>query len=81
MGEYTEPLAELRWHYGEAYAIRHPGPDTWLAQRRDDRTVLRSDSAEGLLEKIRADYAERPVPRQYGGGGQPSARSRFTVEG
>ena len=65
MGEYTNDLTELRHHYGEAYLISHPGPDTWLAQRRDDRTLLRSDSAASLLEKIRADYAERPVPRQH----------------
>ena len=47
--------------------IKLPRPGTWTAQRRDDRAVLRSDSAASLLELIRADYAERPVPRQQGG--------------
>jgi len=33
----------------------------WLAQRRDDRSVLRAESARELLAKIRADYRDRPV--------------------
>ncbi len=82
MGEYTDLLAELRHHYGSAYLISHPEPDVWLAQRRDTRETLRAESASELLEKIRADYAAHPVSRhQRGGGGQPPAHSRFTVEG
>jgi hypothetical protein len=80
VSEYTEPLAELRWHWGSAYIINRTGLGRWTAERRDTREVLRSDSAAGLLELIRTDYAERPVPRQHGGG-QPPERSRFTVEG
>ena len=40
--------------------------DMWLAQRRDDRKVLRAGNPEKLLELIRADYAERPVNRYLG---------------
>ena len=46
-----EPLAELRWHYGEAYIINCTGPGRWTAERRDDRTVLHARSAAELLEK------------------------------
>jgi hypothetical protein len=54
----------------------------WLAQRRDDRSVLRAESVAELLTLVRDDYAAHPVSRhQHGGGGQPPARSRFTVEG
>lgn len=58
-----EPLAELRWHYGEAYIINCTGPGRWTAERRDDRTVLHARSAAELLEKIRDDYRDRPVRR------------------
>ncbi len=58
-----DDLAELRWHWGSAYLIDRPGPDVWLAQRRDDRTTLRATSAAGLLDKIYADYRDRPVSR------------------
>jgi hypothetical protein len=63
VGEYTEPLAELRWHWGSAYLITHPRLRTWLAERRDDRTVLRAESADDLLNLIRDDYRDRPVSR------------------
>jgi hypothetical protein len=67
VGEYTEPLAELRWHWGSAYLISHPRRAVWLAQRRDDRTVLRAGSAGELLDRIRADYAAHPVSRRTAG--------------
>jgi len=57
-------LDDLIWHWGDAYVIGHLGPDLWLAQRRDDRKVLRADDPVKLLELIRADYAERPVSRR-----------------
>ncbi len=82
MGDYTEPLAELRHHWGSAYLIEHPGPDVWIAQRRDDRTVLRATSAAALLRKIRADYDERPVSRRTSGADRPQAQGcRFRPEG
>jgi hypothetical protein len=56
-------LDDLRWHWGEAYLIHHLGPDTWVAQRRDSRATIGAKSPEGLRERIKADYASRPVPR------------------
>lgn len=58
-----EDLAYLRWHYSGAYVIQHPAPDVWLAQRTDDNTTLTAETPDGLLDLIRVDYAERPVPR------------------
>ena len=84
MGEYTvtDDLAEMRWHWGSAYIIEHPGPDLWLAQRRDDRAVLRAGSAAELLDLIRADYAERPVSRRIAGADRPQTPGcRFLPEG
>jgi hypothetical protein len=56
-------LEELRWHWGSAYVISSPEPDTWIAQRRDTHETLRTDDPGTLLGLIRADYAARPVPR------------------
>jgi len=64
VGDYDADLDELRHHWGSAYIIEHPGPDTWVAQRRDSRQTLGAESADGLLAKIRADYAARPVGRR-----------------
>ncbi len=53
----SEPadLAYLCHHYGEAY----------------DGTVLTADSADALLDLIRADYAVHPVSRQIAGADRP----------
>ena len=61
----SEPvnLAYLCHHYGEAYEI-HMRRKRYEARRRDDGTVLTADSADALLDLIRADYAERPVSRR-----------------
>lgn len=56
-------LAELKWHWGSAYAVSHPQPDVWLAQRRNDRRVLKAETPGELLDLIRQDYAADPVPR------------------
>ena len=62
--DMDEPLADLRHHWGEAYLIEHPGPDVWVAQRRDrSRSTIGAKNPAELLEKIRVDYATRPVPR------------------
>lgn len=53
----------LRFHWGSAYIITRPGPDIWLAQRRDDYRTLRAADPDTLLSLIRDDYARRPVPR------------------
>ncbi len=62
--DWEEPLDDLRWHYGEAYLIEYfPGPDRWVAQRRDSHATISTGSPDGLLDLIRADYAAHPVPR------------------
>ena len=60
----SEPvnLAYLNHHYDEAYEI-NMRRGRYEARRRDDGTVLTADSADALLDLIRADYAARPVPR------------------
>jgi hypothetical protein len=63
---WDEPLAALCWHWGSAYAIARPAPDTWIAERRDTHETLRDSTPFGLREKIIADYAERPVARKDG---------------
>ena len=55
-------LAELRWHWGDAYAIACAG--AFRAVRRDNGRVLTAGSAERLRMLIRADYSRRPVPRR-----------------
>jgi len=62
-----EDLAYLRWHYCGAYVVNHPAPDVWIAQRTNDRRVLRAETPDGLLMLMRQDYAENPVPRQKTG--------------
>jgi len=82
VGEYTEPLAELRHHYGSAYIIEHPEPDVWIAQRRDTRETLRADSHGEPLDRIRDDYAAHPVSRRIAGTDRPeSPGCRFLPEG
>ena len=60
----TEPvnLAYVVYHWSDAYRVnmRH---GVYEAIRRDDGTLLTADSAEELLDLIRADSAARPVPR------------------
>lgn len=57
-------LGELQHHYGGAYMLSHPEPDIWLAIRRDDHTTLRAGTPGELWDLIRADSAQRPIPRQ-----------------
>jgi hypothetical protein len=73
----SEPadLAYLIHHYGEAYEI-NMRRGRYEARRRDDATVLTADSADALLDLIRADYASNPVPRQVA---RPTGRSRSTA--
>jgi hypothetical protein len=65
---WEAPLGELRHHWGEAYVVEYfCATDVWFAQRRDDGGTLTAESAGELGEKIRADYAARPVPRKDSG--------------
>lgn len=56
-------LADLQWHWGEAYLIMAAGGH-WLAQRRDDGRLLTAASPGGLRELITDDYEAQPVPRE-----------------
>ena len=56
-------LAELQDHYGSAYGLSHPEPDTWLAMRRDGHETLKAQTPFELFDLIGQDYAQRPVPR------------------
>lgn len=57
-------LDDLIWHWGEAYVIAHMGPDMWLAQRRDNRKMLRAGEPEELRGLITEDYEAQPVSRE-----------------
>jgi hypothetical protein len=59
-------LAYLVHHYGEAYEI-NMRRGRYEASRRDDGAMLTADSADALLDLIRADYAARPVSRRIAG--------------
>lgn len=55
-------LADLRWHWGDAYEIAWAGE--FRAVRRDNRLALEAASADELRTVIRSDYSRRPVPRR-----------------
>jgi hypothetical protein len=55
-------LADLCWHWGDAYEINWAGE--FRAVRRDNGLVLEAASADELRALIRCDYACRPVPRR-----------------
>jgi hypothetical protein len=63
--DWDEPLDALRWHWGEAYIINCVGPGKWLSERRDTHDTLRDETPLGLRDRIIADYAARPVSRQF----------------
>jgi hypothetical protein len=78
----SEPidLAYLIHHYGEAYEV-NMRRGRYEASRRDDGTMLTADSADALLDLIRADYAARPVSRRIGGADRPETPGcRFLPE-
>jgi hypothetical protein len=56
-------LEDLIYHYGDAYRITYR-LGQYRAERRDNHAVVRADTAEELLEHIRDDYHQKPVPRQ-----------------
>jgi hypothetical protein len=56
------PLADLRWHWGEAYLISGI-IGYWRAERRDDGRTLTADDPEKLRQATIADYTAMPVPR------------------
>jgi len=78
----SEPvdLAYLVHHYGEAYEV-NVRRGRYEARRRDDGTMLTADSADALLDLIRADYASRPVPRSASTAAPDPRPCRFLPEG
>ena len=76
MTDGAADLDDLRWHWGEAYLIHHLGPDVWVAQRRDSRQTIGAQDPETLRERIKADYASRPVSRQVAGPNHPQEPGR-----
>ena len=54
-------LADLRWHWDEAYEITWDG--RFRAKRLDDGGELEADTAAKLRELIICNYSERRVPR------------------
>lgn len=62
---WLEPvdLAYVVYHWSSAYVINMTNRTYEAARRDDSSTVLRADTAEDLLVKIRADHAAKPVPR------------------
>jgi hypothetical protein len=63
-------LADLRWHWGDAYDINWSG--AFRGVRRDNGLVLGAASADELRALIRSDYSCRPVSRRS----QPSREVR-----
>jgi hypothetical protein len=59
-------LDALRHHWGDAYEISYR-LGQYRAARRDDGSVVRADSEDGLFAAINEDYAARPVPRDTPG--------------
>jgi hypothetical protein len=72
-------LDDLRWHWDDAHLIHHLGPGTWVAQRRDSRQTLGAEDPETLRERIKADYAARPISRQAGSRAGPPADAKLPV--
>ena len=54
-------LADLRYHWDEAYVITL-AHGMFRAERRDDGAAVSCATAGGLRALIRDDYAARPVP-------------------
>ena len=68
-------LTELQDHYGSAYRLSHPEPDTWLAMGSDDHETLKAETRFELStlsdrtmpsDLSRAVRAELDVELAYG---------------
>ncbi len=60
-----EALADLRWHWEEAYEINRAG-QTWTARFKADTATLSADSADELRKLIRQDYFDRKTLERSG---------------
>lgn len=57
-------LEDLRFHWGEAYEVRHDDEHGWLAQRIDGQGGwLNTATTDELYKAITDDYTARPVSR------------------
>jgi hypothetical protein len=59
-----DALSLLEHHWGDAYKISC-SDGIFRAERRDDSQVVSADTPELLTERIRQNYDERPVPREF----------------
>ncbi len=59
--ERAKEMADLRWHWDEAYEITWDGK--FRAKRLDDGEVLEAETVADLRELIICNYTERRVPR------------------
>jgi hypothetical protein len=56
-------LADLRWHWGDAYEISEAS-GAWRAVRLDNGVTLVASDPGELRDLIVGDYNARPVPRR-----------------
>jgi hypothetical protein len=56
-------LADLRWHWGDAYEFGW-ADGSFRAARRDTGEVITCRTGEGLFALVMTDYERRPVPRE-----------------
>ena len=63
-----DALADLQWHWGQAYEIT-TSEQQWVAERRDNRRILIASGPDGLRELIITDYTAQPVTRDRAPGG------------
>jgi hypothetical protein len=59
-----DALNLLEHHWGEAYKISWSN-GMFRAQRRDDSQVVSADTPELLTDRIRQNYDDRSVPREF----------------
>ena len=60
--ERGHDLAQLRFHWGDAYEIGWDEGTFWF-RRRDNGAMLQCSTAVALWGEIRRDYTALPVPR------------------
>ncbi len=61
--DWAADLADLRFHWGDAYLVECFGLGRWVAQRRDSHATIGAEGPDELRDKIAADYRAHPVPR------------------
>ena len=65
-------LADLRFHWGEAYGFRYDLLwGRWEAARRDTGRLLIAGSPRELRNLVVGDYCRQPVPREATEGRAP----------